>query len=95
MKTIGKHEIKMVAGGVCLCRCRQYHTENYTQTHWYMFNSKKYENIVVGHAKDVADCLEICTTMMEGNLFKTCMTLVEKEKGWGKPGALEERKTGL
>jgi hypothetical protein len=98
MKTMTQYEIRIIAGGTCLCRCRQYHTENITTDslpeNWYMFNGKTYEDIITGCARDVSECLNVCSTMMAGNLLKTCLTLVTKEKGRGKT-VLQERKSEL
>jgi len=96
MKIISKLEAKMVTGQKsCLCRCRQFHTENHNQSNWYNFNGKKYEDIVVGHASNIKECIEICNDMMPGNLFKSCLTLTKKTEGWGKSGAFAERKSEL
>ena len=95
MKILKKHEIKMVGGGArCLCRYRQYHTENYTRSNWYMFDGKQYEDLVAGHASSISECLDLIT-MMHGNLFKSCLTLIKEDEGWGKSSTYKERKTEL
>ena len=64
----------------CECQCRQHRTENVTElpTGWYTLNGEKYEDVVIGDAYGLKECLKFCTTMMAGNLFRACMPIKEE-----------------
>jgi hypothetical protein len=94
MLMLNKFEILEVCGGFfsysasgtserrCECCCRQHRTENITTNSlpkgWHMLNGEKYEDIVIGDTYGMEECLKVCTTMMDGNLFRSCMPIKDE-----------------
>jgi hypothetical protein len=93
MVILNKYEIVMVSGGFssgyardpdCECQCRQHHTDDLAADAplpkgWYRLNGELYENVVIGDADNLEQCLGFCTAMMKGNLFRACMPIKNEE----------------
>jgi len=95
MLTLNKYETAVVCGGfssyisepMCECQCRQHRTESLAidaslPKEWYRLNGEIYEDVVIGDACGLKECLEFCTTMNKnntaGNLFKACIPIKEE-----------------